>query len=70
MNKTNRTEWQNTKAGFPRTNMPVLICTSTRRIVTVASWTGDYWCTPYDNTCLAVTHWMPLPEPPTSVEAK
>ena len=67
MSEGERTTWRSVKEGFPEVGLYVLICRR-RSAAQIAHWTGEYWRTWYDNSCLTVTHWMPLPEPPEASE--
>jgi hypothetical protein len=58
-------EWQELKGDF-RPSGRVLVCTQLKE-VTAASYAAGLWWRDGDKAIHAkVTHWMPLPEPPSS----
>lgn len=57
-------EWISVKDRLPKNNEIVIICTD-KNFIYAGELIGDTWFLDNDSWTATVTHWMPLPQPPT-----
>lgn len=65
LSEPNPPEWVSIEDGFPADGLTVLVFSQSDGMFGIGFWDSECWIDQTSETIYGVTHWMPLPEPPT-----